>query len=69
MHDWALTQQGSLLSQLLDPAVLARMRDAELRATAGQPTVGIPELFATLTDAIWAEVDPRIPAQHRLGPP
>ena len=59
VHDWALTHQGSLLNQLLDPIVLARMRDAELRATAGQPTVGIPELFTTLTDAIWAEVTPK----------
>jgi hypothetical protein len=61
VHDWALVQQGSLLGQLLDPIVLARVRDAELRATAGQPTVGIPELFDTLTGAIWAELDQRAP--------
>jgi hypothetical protein len=36
--------------------VLSRIRDAELRATAGEPTVTIPELFSTLTTAIWAEV-------------
>ena len=35
--------------------VLARIRDAELRAAEGEPTVTIPELFATLTAAIWAE--------------
>ena len=56
LHDWAMTQQGALLNQLLDPAVLSRIRDAELRATDTQPTVTIPELFATLTEAIWAEV-------------
>ncbi len=55
LHDWAMTHQGSLLGQLLDPAVLARLRDAELRAEPGEATVGLPELFATLTDAIWAE--------------
>jgi hypothetical protein len=55
LHDWALTQQSSLLGQLLDPAVLARIRDAELRAAEGGETLGIPELFATLTAAIWAE--------------
>jgi hypothetical protein len=55
LHDWALTQQSSLLGQLLDPAVLSRIRDAELRATEGEPTLGIPELFATLTAAIWTE--------------
>jgi hypothetical protein len=55
LHNWAMAQQGSLLNQLLDPAVLARIRDAELRASAGESTVTIPELFATLTTAIWAE--------------
>jgi hypothetical protein len=56
VHDWAATQQSSLLGQLLDPLVLERIRDAELRASEGEPTVTIPELFATLTAAIWAEV-------------
>ena len=53
--DWATTQEGSLLGQLLDPAVLARIRDAELRAEPGEATVGLPELFGSLTQAIWAE--------------
>ncbi|HEY8196469.1 MAG TPA: zinc-dependent metalloprotease, partial [Gemmatimonadales bacterium] len=56
VHTWALAQQSSLLGQLLDPAVLARIRDAELRAPDNEPTVAIPELFATLTRTIWSEV-------------
>jgi hypothetical protein len=55
LHNWATAQQGALLNQLLDPVVLSRIRDAELRAAEGEPTVTIPELFATLTAAIWAE--------------
>ena len=55
LHDWAMAQQGSLLGQLLDPAVLARIRDAELRAEPGEATVGLPELYASLTAAIWSE--------------
>lgn len=55
IHDWATAQQSSLLGQLVDPAVLSRIRDAELRATEGEPTVTIPEVFNTLTRAIWAE--------------
>ncbi len=66
LHDWALAQQGSLLGQLLDPTVLARIRDAELRAAAGEPTMAIPELFTTLTRAIWAEAAlPGAPARSR----
>ena len=56
LHDWALAQQGSLLNQLLDPVVLSRVRDAELRTVPGEETVGIPELFATLTRTIWTEL-------------
>jgi Met-zincin/Domain of unknown function (DUF5117) len=56
LHDWALAQQGSLLGQLFDPAVLARIRDAELRATPEQPTVGLPELFRRLSQSIWSEL-------------
>jgi hypothetical protein len=56
LHDWAMAQQGALLAQLLDPIVLSRIRDAELRATPNEPTVTIPELFSTLTGAIWTEV-------------
>ena len=51
-----MTQQSALLNQLLDPAVLSRVRDAELRVTGPDSTVTIPELFTTLTAAIWAEV-------------
>jgi hypothetical protein len=56
LHDWALAQQGSLLNQLLDPVVLSRVRDAELRAVPGEATIGIPEIFGTLTQSIWAEL-------------
>jgi len=56
LHDWALAQEGSLLNQLLDPVVLSRVRDTELRAVRGEETVGIPELFGTLTQTIWAEL-------------
>jgi hypothetical protein len=55
LHDWAMAQQGALLNQLLAPLVLERIRDAELRATDGHPTVTIPEVFGILTAAIWAE--------------
>ncbi|HEX5387276.1 MAG TPA: zinc-dependent metalloprotease [Gemmatimonadales bacterium] len=56
LHHWALTEEAGLLNQLLDPAVLARIRDAELRAGPGEEVVTIPELFGRLTTAIWAEV-------------
>ncbi|MBA3443358.1 MAG: zinc-dependent metalloprotease [Gemmatimonadales bacterium] len=55
IHSWATKQQAALLGQLLDPAVLSRIRDAELRASEGEQIVTIPEVFNTLTRSIWAE--------------
>lgn len=63
LHEWAATQQGGLLAQLLDPAVLGRIRDAELRAADGEPRMGLPELFATLSGAIWSELAPSTTAR------
>jgi hypothetical protein len=56
LHDWAIAQESALLGQLLDPAVLSRIRDAELRASDGESLLTIPELFTTLTAAIWSEI-------------
>lgn len=60
LHDWALAQEGALLGQLLDPAVLSRIRDAELRARRSDEVLGIPELIGTLTEAIWSEAGYRM---------
>ena len=56
LHDWAIAFQATLLDLLLDPGVLARLRDAELRAGRATPVVTIPELFGELAAAVWPEV-------------
>ena len=56
LHQWAAVQQGAILNQLLDPVVLARIRDGELRAAPTTDVFTIPELFDSLTAAIWSEV-------------
>jgi hypothetical protein len=55
LHDWAITYQGILVDLLLDPGVLSRIRDNELRAPRGEAILTIPDVLRTLTDAIWAE--------------
>jgi hypothetical protein len=67
VHRWAAAQQSSLLGQLLDPVVLARIRDAELRARADEPVVTIPEVFDSLTRAIWSEA--AFPVAGKPAPP
>jgi hypothetical protein len=63
LHEWALGQQSGLLSRLLDPVALSRIRDAELRAMPGDSTMGLPELFATLSGSIWSELAPETPGK------
>ena len=64
VHEWALTQQRSLLGRLLDPVGLSRIRDAELRALPGEPTLGLPEVFETLTRSVWTELGMRSGAKQ-----
>ena len=56
LHDWALTQQGSLLGQLLDPdgAGADPGRRAPRRARTSRPS-GCRSCSPRLTGAIWAE--------------
>lgn len=64
LHAWATAQQASVLNALLDPVVLSRIGDAELRAAANEDVVTIPELFNTLTAALWAEAGFRADGKH-----
>jgi hypothetical protein len=64
LHDWAQAFQGTLVALLLDPGVLARIRDNELRAAPGTPVVTIPEVLRTMTSAIWAEAGMARPARN-----
>jgi hypothetical protein len=54
-HEQTLGFQTSVMGQLLQPMRLAMIRDGETRyGTANMVT--IPELFSTLTRAVWSEV-------------
>jgi len=55
LHDWALALQSTLINLLTDPGVLARLRDAALRAIDDEQVVTIPDVLSTLTATIWAE--------------
>ncbi|HEX9704620.1 MAG TPA: hypothetical protein VGA20_05190, partial [Gemmatimonadales bacterium] len=59
LHDWAYAFQATLLDLLLDPGVLGRLRDAELRTEGVQGTpsavLTIPELFSAISGAVWSE--------------
>ena len=54
LHRTLLGVQTSLMSQLLNPTRLERIRDTEVKFGADQ-TVTIPEVMESLSNAIWSE--------------
>ena len=57
VHDVILMWQDRVLSRLLDPLVLARVRDNELKVPADQDSLSLAELFERLSKAVMAEVE------------
>jgi hypothetical protein len=54
-HEQTLGFQAAVMAQLVQPLRLAMIRDGETRYGAAN-MVTIPELFTTLTRAVWSEV-------------
>ncbi|MBD2317851.1 zinc-dependent metalloprotease [Phormidium tenue] len=55
IHDSILSLQTFVLSDLLSSERLQRLRDTELKTSAGE-ALTLPELFDTLMQGIWTEV-------------
>ncbi len=56
LNDRVLGIQEMVLARFLDPQVLKTIQNAETHATEGQEVLRLPEVFDTLTDAIWKEL-------------
>jgi len=56
VHETILMWQERVLSRLLDPLVLARVRDNELKLAADADAFTLAELFERLTKAVMSEV-------------
>jgi len=65
-HTEVLDLQRTLLAQITDPMVFARIRDAEMKFGTSE-VLTIPELLESLTDAIWSELRAKesVPAMRR----
>ena len=57
VHDRVMGIQASTLSQLLNPTVLRRVYDNELRVGADEDVLTLSEMLTTINDAIWKELD------------
>ncbi len=63
VHDVILRNQTQIIGRLLDPNVLARVQDTELKFS-DQDVFTMPELFTGITDAVWVELDKNADAKQ-----
>ena len=57
VHDQIMGVQATAMSQLMNPSILRRVYDNELRAPADQDALTLNELLTTITSAVWKEID------------
>jgi hypothetical protein len=57
VHDRIMGLQASTLSQLMNPTVLRRVYDNELRVPADEDALTLNELMTKINDSIWKELD------------
>jgi hypothetical protein len=55
IHERILSIQRSVLAMLLNPETLERVEDQALKVGAGEKELSLPELFATLSAAVFTE--------------
>ncbi|MGL4464336.1 MAG: zinc-dependent metalloprotease, partial [Planctomycetia bacterium] len=58
LHDQISRYQSMVLSLLLNPTVLDRIRENELRTKENETPFTTPDLFRILSSSIWSELDP-----------
>ncbi len=69
VHDTILMWQDRILGRLLDPLVLDRVRDNELKVAADDDAFALAELFEKLTKAVMAEVEATAPGDYTSRKP
>lgn len=58
IHDRVMAVQASTLTMIMNPTTLKRVHDNEVRLTADQDALTLPELLQRMNDAIYTELDP-----------
>lgn len=69
VHDTILMWQDRVLGRLLDPLVLDRVRDNELKVPADEDVFTLAEMFETLSKSVMAEVTSTEPGDYSARKP
>ena len=69
VHEVILMWQDRVLGRLLDPLVLDRVRDNELKVAADDDALALAELFEKLSKAVMAEIEATPPGDYTARKP
>lgn len=69
IHDRIMGIQASALTGLMNPSTLRHVYDNEFRIPADQDSLTLPEMLATVSTAVWSELDVKAEGQYTARKP
>ena len=69
IHDRVLGIQASMLTQIMNPTTLRRVYDNEFLVEEGEDALTLPEVFSTVDEAMWVELDKGIEKRYTARSP
>jgi len=69
IHDRIMGIQASALTGLMNPSTLRHVYDNEFRVPADQDSLTLPEMLATVSTAVWSELDVKAEGQYTARKP
>jgi len=69
IHDRIMGIQASVLTSLMNPTILKRVYDNEVRTPADQDSLTLPELLNTVSGSVWTELEAKAEGEYTARKP
>ena len=69
IHDRIMGIQASALTSLMNPTILKRVYDNEVRTPADQDSLTLPELLNTVSGSVWTELEAKAEGEYTARKP
>jgi len=69
VHDKVMGIQASVLTMLMKPTTLRRVYDNEFRVAADKDALTLPDLMASVRNAVWSELDKKANGKYTARKP
>lgn len=69
LHDLVAGVQAAAMTMVMNPTTLRRLYDNEFRTVDEQNPITLAEVLATLTDAVWSEVNGNVSGNYTAAKP